>query len=67
MPEPWRQPAALGLKAGCALGPRQGGLRFAFDDVLMQGDALRINGSYYDTRAKNFIDGDVVMDFATFT
>jgi hemoglobin/transferrin/lactoferrin receptor protein len=45
----------------------EGGLRFAFDDVLMEGDGLRINGSYFDTRAKNFIDGDVVMDFATFT
>ncbi len=45
----------------------EGGLRFAFDDVVTEGDALRINGSYYDTRAKNFIEGDVVMDFATFT
>jgi hemoglobin/transferrin/lactoferrin receptor protein len=45
----------------------EGGLRFAFDDVLQEGDALRLNGSYFDTRAKNFIEGDVVMDFATFT
>ena len=45
----------------------EGGLRLAFDDVLTQGDGLRVNGSYFDTRAKNFIDGDVVMDFATFT
>lgn len=45
----------------------EGGLRFAFNDVVTEGDALRINGSYYDTRAKNFIEGDVVMDFATFT
>jgi hemoglobin/transferrin/lactoferrin receptor protein len=41
----------------------EGGLRFAFDDVLMEGDGIRLNGSYFDTRAKNFIDGDVVMDF----
>ncbi|MDQ7246807.1 TonB-dependent hemoglobin/transferrin/lactoferrin family receptor [Dongia sedimenti] len=41
----------------------EGGLRFAFDDVVMEGDGLRINGSYFDTRAKNFIDGSVVMDF----
>jgi len=45
----------------------EGGLRFAFDDVLMKGDAVRLSGSYFDTRAKNFIEGDVVMDFATFT
>jgi hemoglobin/transferrin/lactoferrin receptor protein len=45
----------------------EGGLRFAFDDVLMEGDGIRLSGSYFDTRAKNFIDGDVVMDFATFT
>jgi hemoglobin/transferrin/lactoferrin receptor protein len=45
----------------------EGGLRFAFDDVLMEGDGIRFSGSYFDTRAKNFIDGDVVMDFATFT
>ena len=45
----------------------EGGLRFAFDDVLMKGDGLRINGSYFDTRAKNFIDTDVVMNFATLT
>ena len=42
----------------------EGGLRFAFDDVVMEGDGLRINGSYFDTRAKNFIDGEVVMKFA---
>jgi hemoglobin/transferrin/lactoferrin receptor protein len=41
----------------------EGGLRFAFDDVLMEGDGVRLNGSYFDTRAKNFIDGDVVMKF----
>jgi hemoglobin/transferrin/lactoferrin receptor protein len=41
----------------------EGGLRFAFEDVLMEGDGLKINGSYFDTRAKNFIDGRVVMDF----
>jgi hemoglobin/transferrin/lactoferrin receptor protein len=41
----------------------EGGLRFAFDDLLMEGDGIRLNGSYFDTRAKNFIDGDVVMDF----
>jgi len=33
----------------------------------MKGDNLRFTGSYFDTRARNFIDGDVVMDFATFT
>jgi hemoglobin/transferrin/lactoferrin receptor protein len=33
----------------------------------MPGDNLRFSGSYFDTRARNFIDGDVVMDFATFT
>lgn len=41
----------------------EGGLRFAFDDVLMEGDGVRLNGSYFDTRAKNFIEGEVVMDF----
>jgi hemoglobin/transferrin/lactoferrin receptor protein len=45
----------------------EGGLRLAFDDLLTEGDALRLNGSYFDTRAKNFIEGDVVMDFGTFT
>ncbi|WP_374651758.1 TonB-dependent hemoglobin/transferrin/lactoferrin family receptor [Dongia sp.] len=45
----------------------EGGLRLSFEDVLMPGDGLRFNASYYNTEAKNFIDGDVVMDFATFT
>ncbi|HVJ43739.1 MAG TPA: TonB-dependent hemoglobin/transferrin/lactoferrin family receptor [Dongiaceae bacterium] len=42
----------------------EGGLRFNFEDVLMKGDGLRFRGNYFDTRAKNFIDGDVVIDFA---
>jgi hemoglobin/transferrin/lactoferrin receptor protein len=45
----------------------EGGLRFNFKDVVQKGDALRLSGSYFDTRAKNFIDGNVVMDFSTFT
>jgi hemoglobin/transferrin/lactoferrin receptor protein len=45
----------------------EGGLRFDFEDVVTKGDDLRFTGSYFDTRARNFIDGDVVMDFATFT
>ncbi len=45
----------------------EGGLRLDFEDVVTKGDQLRFSGSYFDTRAKNFIDGDVVMDFATFT
>jgi hemoglobin/transferrin/lactoferrin receptor protein len=45
----------------------EGGLRLSFENVVAQGDALRFSGSYFDTRAKNFIDGDVVMNFATFT
>jgi len=45
----------------------EGGLRLGFKDVLMPGDGLNFSGSYYDTRAKNFIDGDVVVDFSTFT
>jgi hemoglobin/transferrin/lactoferrin receptor protein len=45
----------------------EGGLRFAFEDVLTPGDQLKFSGSYFDTRAKDLIDGDVVMDFATFT
>jgi len=45
----------------------EGGLRLAFDDVVLPNDALRFNAVYYNTDAKNFIDGDVVMDFATFT
>ena len=45
----------------------EGGLRLAFDDVALPGDALRFNAAYYNTDAKNFIDGDVVMDFGTFT
>lgn len=48
----------------------EGGLRLAFDDVAMSGDALRFNAAYFHTDAKNFIDGEVVMDFVppfTFT
>lgn len=45
----------------------EGGLRLNFDDVVMKGDALRFNAAYYNTQAKNFVDGDVVMDFGTFT
>lgn len=45
----------------------EGGLRFNFDNVLTKGDGLRLSGNYFETRAKNFIDGDVVMDFATNT
>jgi len=45
----------------------EGGLRLNFENVVMKGDALRFSGTYYDTRAKDFIDGDVTMDFATFT
>ncbi len=29
----------------------------------MEGDGIRMDGSYFDTRAKNFIEGEVVMDF----
>ncbi len=42
-------------------------MRFAFDDVGDRGRRAAHQRSYYDTRAKNFIEGDVVMDFATFT
>ncbi len=45
----------------------EGGLRLDFDDVVMAKDNLRFNFAYFDTHAKNFIDGDVVMDFSTFT
>ena len=45
----------------------EGGLRLSFDDVVMSGDAIRFNAAYYHTDAKNFIDGEVVMDFGTFT
>jgi hemoglobin/transferrin/lactoferrin receptor protein len=45
----------------------EGGLRLDFEDVLMAHDSLRFNAAYYNTDAKNFIDGDVTMDFATFT
>ncbi|HKP25075.1 MAG TPA: TonB-dependent hemoglobin/transferrin/lactoferrin family receptor, partial [Dongiaceae bacterium] len=45
----------------------ESGLRLAFDDVVLPDDALRFNAVYYNTDAKNFIDGDVVMDFVTFT
>jgi hemoglobin/transferrin/lactoferrin receptor protein len=41
----------------------EGGLRLAFDDVALPGDALRFNAAYYHTDAKNFIDGEVVMQF----
>ncbi len=45
----------------------EGGLRLGFEDVALPGDALRFNAAYYNSDAKNFIDGDVVMDFGTFT
>lgn len=41
----------------------EGGLRLGFDDVVMPNDALRFNAVYFHTDAKNFIDGDVVMEF----
>lgn len=41
----------------------EGGLRLSFDDVAMPGDAIRFNAAYFHTDAKNFIDGEVVMDF----
>jgi hemoglobin/transferrin/lactoferrin receptor protein len=41
----------------------EGGLRLSFDDVAMSGDAIRFNAVYYHTDAKNFIDGEIVMDF----
>lgn len=41
----------------------EGGLRLSFDDVALSGDAIRFNAAYYHTDAKNFIDGEVVMDF----
>ena len=45
----------------------EGGLRLDFKDVVMQGDNLHFSGSYFDTRAKDFIDADVVVDFTTLT
>jgi hemoglobin/transferrin/lactoferrin receptor protein len=41
----------------------EGGLRLSFDDVALPGDAIRFNAAYFHTDAKNFIDGEVVMDF----
>lgn len=41
----------------------EGGLRLSFDDVVMPNDAVRFNAVYYHTDAKNFIDGEVVMQF----
>jgi hemoglobin/transferrin/lactoferrin receptor protein len=45
----------------------EGGLRLGFKDVLMPDDKLNFSGSYYDTRAKDFIDANVVVDFGTNT
>ncbi|MGF1622829.1 MAG: TonB-dependent hemoglobin/transferrin/lactoferrin family receptor [Rhodomicrobiaceae bacterium] len=37
----------------------EGGLGFDFNDVVVNGDRLKIKGSYWKTDAKNFIDGVV--------
>lgn len=43
----------------------EGGLRLSFEDLgVLPNDKLRFNAAYYTTDAKNFIDGDVVMNFA---
>lgn len=41
----------------------EGGLRLSFDDVVMPNDAIRFNAAYFHTAARNFIDGEIVMDF----
>nr|WP_298687923.1 TonB-dependent hemoglobin/transferrin/lactoferrin family receptor [uncultured Dongia sp.] len=41
----------------------EGGLRLNFDDVMLPDDGIRFHAAYYTTKAKDFIDGDVVMDF----
>ncbi|MBL8708221.1 MAG: TonB-dependent hemoglobin/transferrin/lactoferrin family receptor, partial [Rhodospirillaceae bacterium] len=41
----------------------EGGVKLNFGDVVLDDDALGFNFAYHTTRAKNFIDGDVVMQF----
>jgi hemoglobin/transferrin/lactoferrin receptor protein len=41
----------------------EGGLRLNFENVVLPDDGVRFHAAYYTTKAKNFIDGDVVMDF----
>jgi hemoglobin/transferrin/lactoferrin receptor protein len=41
----------------------EGGVKLNFGDVIQDDDALGFNFAYYTTSAKNFIDGDVVMQF----
>ncbi|WP_374370841.1 TonB-dependent hemoglobin/transferrin/lactoferrin family receptor [Dongia sp.] len=40
----------------------EGGVKLNFGDVVLENDALGFNLAYHTTRAKNFIDGDVIMN-----
>jgi hemoglobin/transferrin/lactoferrin receptor protein len=41
----------------------EGGVKLNFGDVVLNDDALGFNFAYHTTKAKDFIEGDVVMNF----
>ncbi|MEG2829140.1 MAG: TonB-dependent hemoglobin/transferrin/lactoferrin family receptor [Edwardsiella sp. (in: enterobacteria)] len=43
---------------------QEAGFGLRFDDLLAEGDSLQFKSSYFGTRAKNYIDTQVVNDFA---
>ncbi|WP_166645279.1 TonB-dependent hemoglobin/transferrin/lactoferrin family receptor [Dongia mobilis] len=41
----------------------EGGVKLSFGDVVLDDDAIGFNFAYHTTKARNFIEGDVVMNF----